>query len=68
MAFGAFAEVLPNQEGLIHISEIDHKRIEKVEDVLKVGDQVRVVVKEIDAQGRINLSMKALMPKPGSEE
>jgi polyribonucleotide nucleotidyltransferase len=68
MAFGAFAEVLPNQEGLIHISEIDHKRIEKVEDVLKVGDQVRVVVKEIDAQGRINLSMKALLPKPGSEE
>lgn len=64
MPFGAFAEVLPNQEGLIHISEIDYKRIEKVEDVLKVGDQVEVVVKEIDAQGRINLSMKALKPKP----
>jgi polyribonucleotide nucleotidyltransferase len=64
MAFGAFAEVLPGQEGLIHISEIDHKRIEKVEDVLKVGDIVKVVVKEIDDQGRINLSMKALIPKP----
>ena len=71
MTFGAFAEVLPNQEGLIHVSEIDHKRIEKVEDVLKVGDMVNVLVKEIDAQGRINLSMKALLPKPeykGSEE
>ncbi len=68
MAFGAFAEVLPNQEGLIHISEIDHKRIDKVEDVLKVGDKVQVIVKEIDAQGRINLSMKALKPKPGMEE
>lgn len=68
MTFGAFAEVLPNQEGLIHISEIDHKRIDKVEDVLKVGDVVRVVVKEIDAQGRINLSMKALLPKPERED
>jgi polyribonucleotide nucleotidyltransferase len=67
MTFGAFAEILPNQEGLIHISEIDHKRIEKVEDVLKVGDKVDVVVKEIDAQGRINLSMKALKPRPGTE-
>lgn len=67
MTFGAFAEVLPNQEGLIHVSEIDHKRIDKVEDVLKVGDTVQVLVKEIDAQGRINLSMKALKPKPGAE-
>ncbi len=67
MTFGAFAEILPNQEGLIHVSEIDHKRIEKVEDVLKVGDKVDVVVKEIDAQGRINLSMKALKPRPGTE-
>lgn len=67
MTFGAFAEILPNQEGLIHVSEIDHKRIEKVEDVLKVGDKVDVVVKEIDAQGRINLSMKALKPRPGIE-
>ena len=59
MNFGAFAEILPGQEGLIHISEISDKRVEKVEDVLKVGDVVPVKVKEIDSQGRINLSMKA---------
>ncbi len=61
MAFGAFAEVLPNQEGLIHISEMAHARVEKVEDVVAVGDHVQVLVKEIDSQGRINLSMKALL-------
>ena len=61
MAFGAFAEVLPNQEGLIHISEMAHARVEKVEDVVSVGDHVQVLVKEIDSQGRINLSMKALL-------
>ena len=61
MAFGAFAEVLPNQEGLIHISEMAHARVEKVEDVVSVGDRVQVLVKEIDSQGRINLSMKALL-------
>jgi polyribonucleotide nucleotidyltransferase len=59
MAFGAFAEILPGQEGLIHVSEIADRRIEKVEDVLRVGDIVPVKVKEIDSQGRINLSMKA---------
>jgi len=63
MNFGAFAEILPGQEGLIHISEISDKRIEKVEDVLKVGDVVPVKVKEIDNQGRINLSAR-LMKKP----
>jgi len=60
MAFGAFAEVLPNQEGLIHISELADRRVEKVEDVVKVGDIVPVKVIKIDDQGRINLSMKAL--------
>ena len=59
MAFGAFAEILPGQEGLIHISEIADRRIEKVEDVLHVGDMIPVKVKEIDSQGRINLSAKA---------
>ncbi|MDH4329946.1 MAG: polyribonucleotide nucleotidyltransferase [Candidatus Moranbacteria bacterium] len=58
MNFGAFAEVLPGQEGLIHISELSEKRVEKVEDMVKVGDIVSVKVKEIDRQGRINLSMK----------
>ena len=59
MNFGAFAEVLPNQEGLIHISELADYRVEKVEDIVKVGDVVPVIVKEIDDQGRINLSHKA---------
>ncbi len=58
MNFGAFAEVLPNQEGLIHISELADHRVEKVEDIVKVGDIVPVIVKEIDDQGRINLSHK----------
>ncbi|GBE16960.1 polyribonucleotide nucleotidyltransferase [bacterium BMS3Abin15] len=58
MNFGAFAEILPGQEGLIHISEMADHRVEKVEDVVKVGDIVPVKVKEIDSQGRINLSMK----------
>ncbi len=58
MNFGAFAEVLPNQEGLIHISELADYRVEKVEDIVRVGDIVPVIVKEIDAQGRINLSRK----------
>jgi len=60
MAFGAFAEILPGQEGLIHISEISEKRIAKVDDVLKVGQIVSVKVKEIDNLGRINLTMKDL--------
>jgi polyribonucleotide nucleotidyltransferase len=58
MAFGAFAEVLPGQEGLIHISKMSDQRVEKVEDVVNVGDIVPVKVVEIDNLGRINLSMK----------
>jgi polyribonucleotide nucleotidyltransferase len=64
MDFGAFVEVLPGKDGLVHISEMAHSRVEKVGDVVKIGDKVNVKVKEIDGQGRINLSMKALMPKP----
>jgi len=60
MTFGAFAEILPGQEGLIHISELADRRVEKVEDVVSVGDVVPVIVKEIDSQGRINLSIKAV--------
>ncbi len=60
MNFGAFAEILPGQEGLIHISEISEKRIDKVEDVLKVGQMVKTKVKEIDNLGRINLTMRGL--------
>jgi polyribonucleotide nucleotidyltransferase len=65
MTFGAFAEILPGQEGLIHISELSEKRVEKVEDVVKIGDIVPVKVREIDTQGRINLSMKAAAKKTG---
>jgi polyribonucleotide nucleotidyltransferase len=67
MNFGAFAEVLPNQEGLIHISELADHRVEKVEDVVKVGDIIPVIVKEIDDQGRINLSHKAAVRKMEGE-
>ena len=63
MDFGAFVEILPGQEGMVHISELAPHRVEKVTDVVKVGDRVKVKVKEIDEMGRINLSRKALMPK-----
>ncbi len=61
MNFGAFVEILPGKEGLVHISKIAKERIDKVEDVLHVGDEVKVKVTEIDDQGRINLSRKALL-------
>lgn len=61
MKFGAFVEIAIGKEGLLHISQIDTKRTEKVEDVLNVGDKVKVKVTEIDRQGRINLSRKALL-------
>lgn len=63
MAFGAFVEVLPGKEGLLHISKISHQRVNKVEDALKVGDHIKVKVYEIDQQGRINLTHKDLIPK-----
>ena len=68
LTFGAFAEILPGQEGLIHISELADHRVEKVEDVVKVGDVVPVKVKEIDDQGRINLSLKALNNNGGTKQ
>jgi len=58
MNFGAFAEILPGQEGLIHVSEISEKRIARIDDVMKVGQFVTVKVKEIDNLGRINLTMR----------
>ena len=58
--YGAFVEIAPGTEGLLHISQISDKRIQKVEDELKLGDEVTVKVTEIDEQGRINLSRKAL--------
>ena len=64
MNFGAFVEIAPEKEGLVHISKIAKERVEKVEDVLKIGDEIIVKVIEIDEQGRINLSRKdALSPE-----
>ncbi|MBA2291916.1 MAG: polyribonucleotide nucleotidyltransferase, partial [Gemmatimonadales bacterium] len=62
-AFGAFIEIMPGVEGLLHISEIDHKRVEKTEDVLKKGETVTVKLLEVDERGRMRLSRKALLPK-----
>ncbi len=56
--FGAFVKLFPNQDGLVHISEISDKRVERVSDVLKVGDMARVKVKKIDEQGRVSLTMR----------
>ncbi|PNT93112.1 polyribonucleotide nucleotidyltransferase [Clostridium thermosuccinogenes] len=59
--FGAFVEILPGKEGLVHISKLDKKRVAKVEDVINVGDEILVKVIDIDKQGRINLSRKDAM-------
>ncbi len=63
-AFGAFVEIIPGVEGLLHISELDHKRVEKTEDVVKKGEIVQVKLLEVDERGRMRLSRKALLPKP----
>jgi len=66
MPFGAFVEIAPGKEGLVHISRLDMKRVEKVEDIVNVGDVVIVKVMEIDDQGRLNLSRRdALMDVEG---
>ena len=59
--FGAFVEILPGTDGLIHISQLDHKRVQRVRDVLNEGDEVLVKVLEIDRDGRIRLSRKAAL-------
>jgi len=63
MEFGAFVEITPGKDGLVHISQMANERVNKVEDVVKLGDVVKVKLMEIDDQGRYNLSMKALLPK-----
>lgn len=75
MTFGAFVEIAPGKEGLVHISRLDVKRVERVEDVVSVGDEVMVKVTEIDEQGRLNLSrrdaliqIEGLTPEENSEE
>jgi polyribonucleotide nucleotidyltransferase len=68
MPFGAFVEILPGKEGLVHISELANYRVPTVEDVVNIGDEVQVLVTEIDRQGRVNLSRRALLePADGDE-
>ncbi len=67
-AFGAFIEIMPGTEALLHVSEMRHTRVEKPEDVVKKGERVTVKLVERDERGRLRLSMKALLPKPGAGE
>jgi polyribonucleotide nucleotidyltransferase len=67
-AFGAFVEILPGKEGLVHISKLDFARVNKVEDVVSVGDEILVKVTEIDSQGRVNLSRRDAIKDSESEE
>ena len=67
MDFGAFVNILPGKDGLVHISQICEERVEKVSDKLSEGDMVRVKVLEIDRQGRIRLSMKAVAEDEAAE-
>jgi len=62
MDFGAFVEILPGKEGLVHVSQLDVNRVEKVEDFVKLGDVIEVKLMGIDREGRLNLSRKALLP------
>ena len=68
MNFGAFVDIGGGREGLLHISKISNKRVEKVEDVLAVGDEIKVKVYEIDNQDRINLTMKDLEENKENKE
>ncbi|MDD3923618.1 MAG: S1 RNA-binding domain-containing protein, partial [Erysipelotrichaceae bacterium] len=66
---GAFVELFPGTDGLLHVSKIAYERVEKPSDVFKIGDIVKVIVTEIDEKGRVNVSRKALLEKPeGYEE
>ncbi|MBQ3644517.1 MAG: polyribonucleotide nucleotidyltransferase [Candidatus Riflebacteria bacterium] len=67
MNFGAFVEILPGIEGLVHISQLENRRVNKVEDVVNIGDEVKVKCIEIDAQGRVNLSRKAALEETPQE-
>ena len=66
-SYGAFVELLPGKDGLVHISQLDRKRVAKTEDVVKVGDKIEVKVIDIDEKGRVKLSHKVLLP-PEPEE
>ena len=63
--YGAFVEIMPGKDGLLHISEIEHRRLEKVEEVLKEGQEIEVKLIAVDEKnGKLKLSRKALLPKP----
>ncbi len=68
MPFGAFVEIMPGKDGLLHISEIDWKRYETMDGIFQVGDEVKVKLMDVDKQGKLKLSRKALMPRPPKEE
>ncbi|MBC7915839.1 MAG: polyribonucleotide nucleotidyltransferase [Pyrinomonadaceae bacterium] len=68
MPFGAFVEIMPGKDGLLHISEIDWKRYESMDGIFNVGDEVRVKLLEVDKQGKLKLSRKALLPRPPKPE
>jgi len=68
MPFGAFVEIMPGKDGLLHISEIDHRRIETMDGVFEVGEIVRVKLMDVDKQGKLKLSRKALLPRPERNE
>jgi len=68
MPFGAFVEIMPGKDGLLHISEVDWKRLESMDGVLNVGDIVKVKLLDIDKQGKFKLSRKALLPRPEKDE
>lgn len=68
MDFGAFVEILPGKDGMVHISQLANYRVNKVEDVVKIGDTLKVQVSEIDDQGRINLTHKPFAPAPTPEQ
>jgi polyribonucleotide nucleotidyltransferase len=67
-SFGAFVEILPNQDGMVHISQLDSERVEKVEDVVKLGDEITVMVTDIDPSGKIRLSRQAVLEGWTAEE
>ncbi len=68
MPFGAFVEIMPGKDGLLHISEIDWKRYETMDGIFQVGDEVRVKLLDVDKQGKLKLSRKALLPRPPKPE
>jgi polyribonucleotide nucleotidyltransferase len=67
MDFGAFVEILPGTDGLVHISELAHRRVKTVDEILREGDEVMVKVLDVDRQGKIRLSRKALLPQEGPQ-